>query len=385
MRLTREQLYDLVWSEPMIKAAKRFGLSDVGLKKICIKNAVPVPSRGYWRKLEVGQKVKRAALPKMPSHGDVVISVREVSDEVQRIQNSDAVREQVKMEGQEKIVVAEVLEKPHPLTKLVRQNLRPPRDDRYGALICRGQNVPDVRVSPTTMDRALRLLDAFFKALTARRFEFKPGANEHYCMGIVIHGEVISFSLDERLRQEPHRLTDKERQTKERGGYIYPPTYDYIPSSELTIKIGGAWNSGLQSQWKDTSSAKLEEKLGDLIIGLVKNAEWQRNARLQREEAARLREEENARRDARIRLQEDEAKAVGKLTKDAGSWHQAQQLRAYIEAVERCGIRPDGNGLEGQSLPDWIEWAKRQADRLDPLTESPSSILDEKMPPLVRY
>lgn len=385
MRLTREQLYDLVWSEPMIKAAKRFGLSDVGLKKICIKNAIPVPPRGYWRKLEVGKRTKRVSLPELLSHGVIAIDVREISIEAQRVQDSEAVTEQIKMEDQQKIVVTEVLEKPHPLTKLVRQNLRPPRDDRYGALICRGQNVPDVRVSPTTMDRALRVLDALFKAINARRFEFKAGANEHYCMGIVVHGELISFSLDERLRQEPHRLTDKEKQTKERGGYIYPPTYDYIPSGELTIKIGGAWNSGLQSQWKDTSSTKLEDKLSDLIVGLVKNAEWQRNARLQREEAARLRDEENARRDARIRLQEDEARAVGKLTKDAGSWHQAQQLRAYIEAVERRGILPDGNGLEGQSLGEWLEWAKHQADRLDPLTESPPSILDEKIPPLVRY
>lgn len=30
------------------------------------------------------------------------------------------------------------------------------------------------------------------------------------------------------------------------------------------------------------------------------------------------------------------------------------------------------------SLADWVEWALRQADRLDPFTPSPRSILDDE-------
>jgi hypothetical protein len=30
---TRKERYDLVWSTPMTKLAKRFGISDVGLRK----------------------------------------------------------------------------------------------------------------------------------------------------------------------------------------------------------------------------------------------------------------------------------------------------------------------------------------------------------------
>lgn len=33
MELTRKELYDLVWSEPMTTLCKRFGLSDNGLRK----------------------------------------------------------------------------------------------------------------------------------------------------------------------------------------------------------------------------------------------------------------------------------------------------------------------------------------------------------------
>jgi ATP-binding cassette subfamily B protein len=60
---TRQELYDLVWSEPMQKLAKRFGLSDVGLAKACRSADIPRPGRGYWARLAAGKRVVKAALP----------------------------------------------------------------------------------------------------------------------------------------------------------------------------------------------------------------------------------------------------------------------------------------------------------------------------------
>ena len=57
-RWTREDLYELVWSTPIVKASMRFGLSDNGLRKICRKLDVPTPPRGYW--------ATRRARPQIP-------------------------------------------------------------------------------------------------------------------------------------------------------------------------------------------------------------------------------------------------------------------------------------------------------------------------------
>lgn len=59
-------------------------------------------------------------------------------------------------------------------------------------------------------------------------------------------------------------------------------------------------------------------------------------------------------------------------------WHKSQQIRAYVEAVRAAAL--DGHGEIGPEvdLDEWIHWAIRQADRFDPLVESPPSILDEK-------
>ncbi len=48
VQVTREELYELVWSAPMVQVVKQHGLSDNGLRKICRKLDVPTPPRGYW-------------------------------------------------------------------------------------------------------------------------------------------------------------------------------------------------------------------------------------------------------------------------------------------------------------------------------------------------
>lgn len=57
--LTRQELYDLVWSTPMTKLAENFGISDASLAKVCDRHRVPRPPRGYWAKKEAGKKVKQ--------------------------------------------------------------------------------------------------------------------------------------------------------------------------------------------------------------------------------------------------------------------------------------------------------------------------------------
>jgi hypothetical protein len=63
VRLTREELYEKMWSRPAISLAQEFGISGRGLGKICIRFGIPVPPRGYWAKLAAGEHVTRIPLP----------------------------------------------------------------------------------------------------------------------------------------------------------------------------------------------------------------------------------------------------------------------------------------------------------------------------------
>ena len=61
--LTRQQLYDRVWTTPIYTLARELGLSDRGLGKLCSRHSIPVPPRGWWAKNAHGKRVKQAALP----------------------------------------------------------------------------------------------------------------------------------------------------------------------------------------------------------------------------------------------------------------------------------------------------------------------------------
>lgn len=63
MTISRKQLYDQVWHEPMCRLAQRYGISDVGLAKICWKHDIPIPARGYWAKKHAGHNPSQIALP----------------------------------------------------------------------------------------------------------------------------------------------------------------------------------------------------------------------------------------------------------------------------------------------------------------------------------
>ena len=59
----RNVLYDQVWSKAVIHVAKEYGLSDNGLRKICMKLKVPMPKAGYWAKRKHGKRVHQPPLP----------------------------------------------------------------------------------------------------------------------------------------------------------------------------------------------------------------------------------------------------------------------------------------------------------------------------------
>src|SRR5260370_39019473 len=68
VRLTRQELYEKMWSRPAISLAEEFGISGRGLRKLCSRFEIPVPPRGYWAKLAAGKHVTRIPLPTAKSN-----------------------------------------------------------------------------------------------------------------------------------------------------------------------------------------------------------------------------------------------------------------------------------------------------------------------------
>ena len=50
----RHELYQKVWEFPLRKLAEEYGISDVGLAKVCRKLHIPLPGLGHWTKIACG-------------------------------------------------------------------------------------------------------------------------------------------------------------------------------------------------------------------------------------------------------------------------------------------------------------------------------------------
>lgn len=74
VHLDREELYEIVWATPMVKAAKRVGLSDNGLGKMCRRLNIPVPDKYYFNHNLAGRESRpRPPLPRMNPSERVIV------------------------------------------------------------------------------------------------------------------------------------------------------------------------------------------------------------------------------------------------------------------------------------------------------------------------
>src|SRR6187431_1527841 len=82
--LTRQELYDLVWSTPLITLAKQYNISDNGLRKMCIRMIIPLPKTGHWQKVQHGRRPKITPLP-IEYSGDETVELEVVTEDTVRV------------------------------------------------------------------------------------------------------------------------------------------------------------------------------------------------------------------------------------------------------------------------------------------------------------
>ena len=73
-----------------------------------------------------------------------------------------------------------------------------------------------------------------------------------------------------------------------------------------------------------------------------------------------------------------EEEKVQALERDSVRWHEATKLTAYVAAIEHMVAQEAPASVHGEEPEAFLAWARAQADRIDPLAESPASLLDEK-------
>jgi len=279
------------------------------------------------------------------------------------------------------IVVSKELLDPHPLVAKTAKSLGGARANENGIVRPRAKRCLDVRVGKASIERAARILDALIKALEARGIELIHDENEEGRNQLVVAGETLGASLEEQTRRERYQPTAaKQKKLDEDPFYRYSlPSDRYFPSGDLSLKLDiGWWGRRLRSSWSDGKRQRVESCLNKFIIAAYKAAAAKKADRIERERREREWEEQGRRREVLKRQIEREQKRLDALNDQANAWQEAQQLRAYIQAVRSAEYYPQAAILGGRDLDEWCAWAQEQANRLDPTVSSPPSVLDYK-------
>ena len=109
----------------------------------------------------------------------------------------------------------------------------------------------------------------------------------------------------------------------------------------------------------------LEDKLGDIMLEIYLAADVIKQQRLEKEEAERQRREAAKRAAEERELYNAEVERTNALVNEAEDYDIACKIRAYIASVE--------NGPQAEEKTDWIKWAKKKADWLDPTIKAEDS------------
>ena len=209
--LTREELHEKVWSTPMQKLAAEFGFSDVGLAKLCRRHQVPVPPRGYWARLQAGQKVKRT--PLRPTTHPRLDKVEIYAHET-RQRSTD-------LEAQEipTILVADDRPITHPIALRIERSISRSKSQAGLLLPRRGRAVP-IQVTAEQLPRALRILDAVLTALEQAGHPLTWPAPYRVPMTATVLEEPLTFVISEVLERHGHQPTASRNLTPGAGPLV---------------------------------------------------------------------------------------------------------------------------------------------------------------------
>jgi hypothetical protein len=388
-KIDREKLYEEIWKIPTAQLAKKYDITDVALSKICKKLNVPKPPRGYWARISAGQQVGRQKLPKLRSgqpsehHLEIRSGLINSSEEKENDISPESKKIISKTKTLVLIHVSKALRNPHPLIQQASEHLELSRPNDIGIIKPSSKNCLDICVSKDCLRRALRIMDALIKILLNMDFEVFLSEGSTW---VRIFNTELSFGISEETIIKKVEPKDMDLN----GYYEFGHSrYDQkrVPSGNLCLLVHDSryfWGKSMQRNWRDTKHKRLEDNLDGFVKGLLKLAveKTERQRREQEEERQRIemlkKREEEARRRAELERQiKNEQQKISQLIQDAEDWGKSKVIREFIAAVKK--ERFSGNQVYEvqEDFDSWLRWAKEQADRLDPLTPNPPSVLDE--------
>ena len=369
--VSREELYEQVWSKPMTKVAADYGVTGTALKKTCDRHHVPTPERGYWAKLEFGKPVNKEALPPLAEPNLALVRIYGSSE-----QHLSPLVHEAKKKARDRLdqhatanslLIAASKPTPGiiepPSLAATRRAISKARPDDQGFAIIRSNGAVPLKIAPASIERGISILSQLF-ALAETQGHL-PKATEDGLV-LIVESEAIAFSMEEQPQKTLHQPTPAELKRRDErlrwGNTTDPwPKYDQAPSGRLAIAISANSYSGLRRTYADGKTQALEHMLPDILAGFVGHAAYIRERKREAEERERRHRAAEAQRRCEEAFNSREKRRMEFVDAVHDQLAQRAKLTAVLHHLENA---TSDDAVRVNTMLVWIQQRLKQIDAL---------------------
>lgn len=374
--LSRKDLYDLVWAEPMTVLAKQFELSDTGLAKICRASDVPLPYRGYWAKVASGKAPTATPLPERGLGRLNTVQVRGhywsygfnflnfvVPDFPSFEKGEGEVIESVKL-ATKKAKIARTLAEPHHLIRRLLELDSARAEKARGQVYSWTKPYFDTRFEK----RRLKILNSIFSMAQSAGFKPEIDMRKARTHSIIVGDQRVGFDL-ETVSVLDGRNYSRHGQDLDISGRT--------TGDPMRLKIDAFCTSqSYASVWQDGKESKLEDHLREIFEAFVFHGEMNvRHQIISHHQWLKERVEDASQKELE-RLAEAERQRVENIRKleqlrldtlvtQAEDLRKAEAIRNYIDKSRLLLGELSADDIAAFEV--WVAWSLIQADRIDPV------------------
>jgi hypothetical protein len=284
--MTRADLYNLVWGEPLGDVTKRIGVSSTDLRRICKEYDIPLPPKGYWAKRSWSHTPARPPLPNIaPSLlTRINTALKRLGRVPLQIADSQLDAFELKVPVSSSGPAAGKRRAIQTLVGALGKKLRSLEPTADGFIICGSPEFPHVRIGRDNIERTLALFHALLNGLDETGYgtvESDDGFR------IVADGELFAV----RLAETRERLSLSPRHDSEVQGAMK----SHRPSGRLTVEIVDTrplqWsNTNRVGIWYDSPTHPPDRCIRLVLRAVAGTAVVIKHIRAQAEAQAQIRE-----------------------------------------------------------------------------------------------
>ncbi|MFN0291345.1 hypothetical protein [Pedobacter helvus] len=345
---TRQQLYELVWKEPIVSIAKRLNISDYEIRKASILMKIPLPVAGYWQKVKSNKKVKVKELDKSyRGTNEISFNIKQANGLVKQTPLNTQID---KVKGENDLYkVFKELTNPDKLVLSAKESIEERLRRRFSSngIIRSGYDQIEINVVEKNVDRALRITDAIIKSLRYRGYTFEMKDRFSYA----------------KLGDVEFRICCRDilKKVINKTSYGYDRT-DFVPAGTLSFKVE---RYSRTFEFKD-GKVSLENQV-PTILAKIDIAHKEISDEINYHQAQREHREKQELIEREIRLtNEKEIARFQNLLKKAEEWQRIEVIKNYVMKIEELA-------LSGQQLPqevlDKVRWAKTKISEFNPINK----------------